>query len=80
MSDDAIGMRTQVVHQHAGRGDRVCGGRDLFGCYFVEGWEDTGVTGAAMAHEGCTDGLDSGDPLLIERLGLVLRCRALRLA
>ena len=68
-SKDAVWISVEVVHEHGGSGDGVGHWGGLFGCDFVECWENTWVACAAIIHEGAIDGLDSGGALLVENLG-----------
>ena len=57
-------ISVEVVHEHGGSSDGVSCGRGLFGCDFIECWEN-----AAIIHEGAIDGLDSVGALFVEKLG-----------
>ena len=69
VSEDAVWICLEVVHEHGGSGDGVGWWGGLFRCNFIECWENTGVTCAAIIHEGAIDSLDSGSALLVEKLG-----------
>ena len=62
-------ISVEVVHEHCGSGSGAGCGGGLFGCDFVECWENTWVACTAIIHEGVIDGLDSGDAVLVEKLG-----------
>jgi hypothetical protein len=54
LSDDAVKIGAEVVHEHNGLFDGFGGGCCLFGGDLVECTEDGWVTGASVVvHEGC---------------------------
>ena len=59
----------EVVHEHGGSGDGVGCRGGLFGCDFIECWENTWVACRAIIYEGAVDDLDSGGAVLVEKLG-----------
>ena len=69
VAEDAVWVRVEVVHEHGGSGDGVGHWGGLFGCDFIECWENTGVACAAIMHEGAIDSLNSGGALLVKRSG-----------
>jgi hypothetical protein len=48
ISDDGIGGRMEIIHEHAGLGGCVCSGGGLLRGKVVESREDTRVAGAAV--------------------------------
>jgi hypothetical protein len=64
VSENAMWVRVEVVHDHGGSGDGVGHWGGLFGCDFIECWD-----AAILIHEGAIDSLDSGGALLVENLG-----------
>ena len=68
VAEDTVWVRVEVVHEHGSLGDGVSRWGGIFGCDFVECWENTGVACAAIIHEGAIDSLDPGGVLFVKRL------------